>query len=584
MANLYDYDMYANNPANYIQNEIITLIPVENFDGQLGLVINGPFYIEDFQLTYTPVGGSPIILTEGKDFVFILPYVNGTLSTGLITQTGIVVYNLPASASLSVNYRTIGGTYIVDPSTLQHFLTTTSPYLLDQLQKNFGFDIYQTDLDDILAYLDGITTATCLPRPDYNTLTSDTITGSDLVTKINEISAEITNRAPIPYTQFHINDLNNPHVVTKQQIGLEKVPNLRLATNAEAQVGQPLNVMFTFTQLQSYISELGIFDYAVMPPPPAPTPAPAPTGYITHASPPYVTTFNPTMGIFYGGSETGPVYYNLVTRIDSNGNLVGTETSVGNAREGIAGAHAANYAIYYGGWGNNNTTSYNTVTIVDNTGSLVTAETNVGAARRFPGGANIGNNAVFYGGLIGDGTSNLLTAIDSTGALIGTEINIGSGRYSLGGISLSGRGLYKGGASGPVTIQATTYNTLTIIDDNNSLVGNETSVGLSSAAMGTSDANNIGLLYGGFTLNAIINNIAAIDPNGATVGTQYTTGTARDGLAGANTSNVGSFYGGFDSNVSNYNLLTKFNSSLSQIGSESNVGTGRHNIGGVGVE
>ena len=44
----------------------------------------------------------------------------------------------------------------------------------------------------------------------------------------------------------------------------------------------------------------------------------------------------PVVGLFYGGS-TG-TYTNAVTRIDANGALVGSETAVGTARTGVAGA------------------------------------------------------------------------------------------------------------------------------------------------------------------------------------------------------------------------------------------------------
>ena len=43
-------------------------------------------------------------------------------------------------------------------------------------------------------------------------------------------------------------------------------------------------------------------------------------------------------GLFYGGSTSSFAVINAVTRIDSNGSLVGSETAIGTARYAVAGA------------------------------------------------------------------------------------------------------------------------------------------------------------------------------------------------------------------------------------------------------
>lgn len=239
MPGTFEYDSYSNNPANFIQNETVTLQPIDNFNGQLCLVQNAPFFIDDFKVTYNST-----VLTEKKDYDFILPYDNGMLSTGLIMYAGLVLFNLPNNAIVKVTYRTIGGTYLVDPNSISYFLLN-----LPEI-----FNIYDTPLDNILAYMNNLTDVDCLPPPDFTTLSSDTTTKDDLTGKINEIATTITNRAPIPYTEFHINDFNNPHVTTKKHLNLDLVPNLRLATDGEATILKPLNVLFTYKQLEMYFN------------------------------------------------------------------------------------------------------------------------------------------------------------------------------------------------------------------------------------------------------------------------------------------------------------------------------------------
>ena len=137
-----------------------------------------------------------------------------------------------------------------------------------------------------------------------------------------------------------------------------------------------------------------------------------------------------TVGFFYGG-EPVICYSNLVTRINTCGALVGSETNVGTARKSLAGAFVGSNGWFFGGCSG---CCRNLVTRINACGALVGSETNVGTARRCLAGAPVGSNGLFYAGrTAASSVSNLVTRINACGALVGSETNVGTARRCLAG-------------------------------------------------------------------------------------------------------------------------------------------------------
>src|SRR5690606_6453925 len=57
------------------------------------------------------------------------------------------------------------------------------------------------------------------------------------------------------------------------------------------------------------------------------------------------------IGLFYGGYAR----LDLVTRIDASGVMVGSETTAGSGRYGLAGASVGGIGLFYGGYIGSNT-------------------------------------------------------------------------------------------------------------------------------------------------------------------------------------------------------------------------------------
>jgi hypothetical protein len=94
-------------------------------------------------------------------------------------------------------------------------------------------------------------------------------------------------------------------------------------------------------------------------------------------------------GLFFAGAPGSPT--NTVTRINACGALVGSETNVGTSRQFLSGADVGSNGLFYGG-----STGFsclfpgpNTVTRINTCGALVGSQTNVGTARSNLAGAGL---------------------------------------------------------------------------------------------------------------------------------------------------------------------------------------------------
>ena len=279
--------------------------------------------------------------------------------------------------------------------------------------------------------------------------------------------------------------------------------------------------------------------------------------------------YAPTVGVFYAGTDG--TLRNYVTRVNSDGSQVGSQTTAGTSRRFLAGAPCGSYAMFFGGDTGSTT---NIVTRIDSDGALVGSQSNVGTARILATGAGVGGNGLFYAGSNGSDL-NTVTRIDSTGAIVGSETNAGTARRLPAGTSIDGIGLFYGGV-----YDSTTTNRTTRIDSDGALIGSETNVGTGRHSLGGASAVGTGVFYAGYEL---LTTVTRIDSDGVQVGSETNVGTGRRLLAGATIGDYAVFYGGYGGGATNFNTITRIDSSGSLIGSETNAGTSRNGLAGAGI-
>lgn len=136
-------------------------------------------------------------------------------------------------------------------------------------------------------------------------------------------------------------------------------------------------------------------------------------------------------GLFYGGIYSYTSILNNVVRINACQTIVGSVTTVGTARYGLAGATIGSNGLFYAGY--NNTTAKNAVTRINACGAIIGTETAVGTARYYIAGARVGSNGLFYGGYT---TTSAVSRINACGAIVGIETAVGTPRYEFAGTGL----------------------------------------------------------------------------------------------------------------------------------------------------
>lgn len=279
---------------------------------------------------------------------------------------------------------------------------------------------------------------------------------------------------------------------------------------------------------------------------------------------------NPTVGVYYSESR--------VTRLDANGALLGTNTSVGTYRYKMGGAKCGANAGFYGGEDTDadGIAFYlNTFTQITTAGALATTQTTVGLVRGYLAGAQCETASLYYGGT--NNTSLRLataTRISTTGALIGSETTVGTSRYGLAGAPVNGNGLFHGGTT------TGNSNTVTIINSNGALVQAETTVGTARAAHAGASVGGNGMFYGGWT-SSRVNTCTRIGATGSIVGSETAVGTARYELAGASIGANGIYQGGLTTVYAA--TRTMISSTGALVGTEAAVGTTQAFHTGTGI-
>jgi hypothetical protein len=214
----YPFDPTGRASTNYVQNELHT-VSESNYRDYYFIVPNfAPFYVTNFSLIYQ-VGDEQRALVENVDFNFALPYIAGIRTTGIPVYGAVTLNNLDLNGLLFMSYQCVGGDQVCDRL-----------YVLGQLAEklyNPRTTIWDTitDRPDVFA-----------PLPhdhDFDRFYSQ----ADFIEAINKISSAILNSQGLAKLTEHLLNFNNPHEVTKEQIGLGNVGNWRMASEEEAIAG-----------------------------------------------------------------------------------------------------------------------------------------------------------------------------------------------------------------------------------------------------------------------------------------------------------------------------------------------------------
>ncbi len=228
------FDPTGTLPANLVSNERHTITAANGRDFHFIVPIFGPFfgYPGALSIVFTPLVGPPRTLVEGIDYVKAFQFIGASRGCSKPVYGGISFLNNQLAGEMRIGYRSIGGNWTISLAAIQEILsnTLTNPR--------------------VTAWEQVIDSPATFPVIDHEWNLVDLVGASEIVAEIHNVSLAIANR-PAPIIQLglqeHINDFNNPHQVTKAQVGLSLVSNFRVATSAETIAGTS-NILYVTPQ------------------------------------------------------------------------------------------------------------------------------------------------------------------------------------------------------------------------------------------------------------------------------------------------------------------------------------------------
>ena len=231
----YPLDSTGLSPANLVADEVHVLTEVNASTYRILIPVLAPFYLDNFALKHIDSLGVVTTLMPDLDFYFCLPYIGASRSIGKMLYGAVSINTQLLDGHLRMTYQTIGGEWIGDPAFVRERL---AEYVYNP----------RTTIWDIVT-----NKANQFP-PINHAHDVDVFYGQkELVDAVNALSLQIagTPSSAVPVIG-HLVNLDNPHEVTKEQVGLGQVTNLPLATNQEVQGKAAVDKYVTLSQLLTY--------------------------------------------------------------------------------------------------------------------------------------------------------------------------------------------------------------------------------------------------------------------------------------------------------------------------------------------
>jgi len=274
----YPFDPTGQESTNRIINERHTINPPDYTDYYFVVPLAGPFFQDNLIVRHWPSGQT---LVEGVDFVLGYQFLGASRATAKPVYGAISIYDRVLTGVLEVTYSTLGGQWTINEEAAAELLAnvmanpriTTWEQVVEQ-PATFPVIDHEWNLVDLVGAsevvdsLEGIRVAIAEGGSSTNVAiahiadennphnTTKAQVGLGLlqnfpVASINEaIEGTLNNRYMTPLRvkdavesqvaadfRDHVGDFENPHEVTKTQIGLGQVQNFPVAGDSEARAG-----------------------------------------------------------------------------------------------------------------------------------------------------------------------------------------------------------------------------------------------------------------------------------------------------------------------------------------------------------
>lgn len=211
---LYEFDPSGTSPDNKITGEQHVLSPPDWMDYYFIIPKQAPFFREGLKVVHQNTGR---VLVEGEDYHLTHKFMDATVGTAKAVFGSITLLDKSVTGAATVEYQTLGGIWMIDEQKILDILSNT--------KLNPRITTWEQVAGMPVAF----------PPIDHDWHLDDLIGMSEVVDALVDIK-EALGGSDEPGTS-HISRQDNPHRVTKEQVGLGSVPNYAVATEAESVSG-----------------------------------------------------------------------------------------------------------------------------------------------------------------------------------------------------------------------------------------------------------------------------------------------------------------------------------------------------------
>lgn len=218
--------------ANLVSGEKHTLTAANGRDFHFIVPLMGPFfgYPGAVSVVYQPTVGPAKTMVEGVDYLLAFEFIGATRGCSKPVFGGISFINTKITGVITLAYRTLGGNWTISLPEINKILSDTIAN------------------PRVIAWEQVINNPATFPVIDHEWNLVDMVGASAIVTELSNIALAIANK-PVPVLpvnlQAHIDNFSNPHLVTKEQLGLGLVQNFAVATEAQVTDGTATNLVVT---------------------------------------------------------------------------------------------------------------------------------------------------------------------------------------------------------------------------------------------------------------------------------------------------------------------------------------------------
>ena len=226
----WDLDPTGTNPANLIPGEIQNLSPANGPDFHFFIPDAAPYHENSMRITHLGTGRQ---LTKDVDWEPGWPFEAATNSYQQLPIWGcVVIKDRSLSGAFRIEYQTLGGEFTFDET-----------YLLKMLQN--------ATVDPRTTSWDVVTKRPVVYDPnDHLHHTTETGSYEALVSSVDALRAAMSAATSSAMDLFrqHVNDVNNPHRVNLEQLGIARFGDVFRATLSQVLLGQD-NINYVTSEL-----------------------------------------------------------------------------------------------------------------------------------------------------------------------------------------------------------------------------------------------------------------------------------------------------------------------------------------------